>query len=332
MNPRVVVLHNRPGAAAELSETGVLDEVRDVAAALEAEGHAVEAVGVDRSDLFAVMTRLAGARDETVVFNLCEGLEGEARHEPTVAGLLDLHGVRYTGNPAPVLTCALDKRITKAILFAAGIPTPGAQVFRAVPRPEVVRDMAFPVVVKPLREDASLGVTRESFVTDAETLCRRVAHVLETFHQPALAEVYLEGREFNVAVVGSGAKAKVLPVAEICFEGYAKGEPRLVTHEGKWAAGSEDDRRTVPRCPAEVGENLKVKLETVALASYRALECRDYARLDLRLDGRGRPQVLEVNPNPDISRSAGLARAVLASGDRYEAFLDRLVEGAWTRS
>lgn len=332
--PRVVVLYNRPGPGAvpEPSDVGVLDEVADVCVALGSRGYEVEGEGVDRATLFAAVEGLAARRDETVVFNLCEGLGGQSRFEPVVAGLLELHGIRFTGNAAPSLTCALDKRIAKALLFAAGIPTPEARVYRRVPSAAAVADLAFPLVVKPLREDASLGISAESFVCTPEALVARVAYVIETLGQPALAEVYLEGREFNVAVAGTGRQARVLPVAEIAFEGYGEGEPRLVTHDAKWREGSADDRRTVPRCPASIEEKLRARLETVGLSSHRALECRDYARYDVRLDVRGDPQVIDVNPNPDLARRAGLARAVAASGEPYEDFVAQVVQWAWERA
>jgi D-alanine-D-alanine ligase len=326
-----VVLHNRPVDEGDPAEAGVLQEAGDVAAALASCGFTVETEALDRAGLLPRVAALAARRSEVVVFNLCEGLEGESRHEPLVAGLLALYGIPFTGNPAATLTCGLDKRLTKAILFAAGIPTPGGRVFRAVPKADAVRDMAFPLVVKPLREDASIGITPYAHVRTPEELCEQVGRVLEAHGQPALGEVYLEGREFNVAVVGEGRGARNLPVSEIVFEGYAEGEPRLVTHDAKWRAGSADDRRTRPQCPAEVGENTKVSVATAAVAAYRALECRDYARVDLRLDPKGRAHVLEVNPNPDISRGAGLARAVEASGDLYEDFVARVVEWAWER-
>ncbi len=332
VKPRVAVLFNRPAATPDPSDVGVLDEVEDVYAALASRGYGVERVGVDRETLFPVVADLASRRDDTVVFNLCEGIDGEARFEPIVAGLLELRGIRFTGNASASLTCALDKRVAKALLFAAGIPTPGARVYRAVPKASAVGDLAFPLVVKPLREDASLGIGADSFVRTPEALVARVAYVLEVFRQPALAEVYMEGREFNVSVVGAGRQARVLPVAEIAFEGYAEGEPRLVTHDAKWREGSADDRRTVPRCPAEIGENLRTRLETIGLSSHRALECRDYARYDVRLDAKGNPHVIDVNPNPDLSRRAGLARSVGASGDTYEDLVARIVEWAWERS
>lgn len=332
MKPGVTILYNVPHPGADASEAGVLDEVRDVEEALRASGYGVERLGLTRETLFAAFADLASRREETVAFNLCEGLDGQARFEPVVAGLMELQGIRFTGNSSATLTCALDKRVAKALLFAAGIPTPGARVFRALPRESAVRDLSFPLVVKPLREDASLGVTGESFVRDPQALCARVAHVLEHFRQPALAEVYMEGREFNVSVLGAGRQSRVLPVAEIVFDGYGAEEPRLVTHEAKWSEGSRDDRRTVPRCPAEIGENLRARLETVALSSHRALEARDYVRYDIRLDAKGNPQVIDVNPNPDFSRKAGFSRAVAASGDTYDEVAARIVGWAWSRS
>lgn len=329
---RAVVLFNRPAPVPDPSDLGVLDEVEDVCAALASRGYETERVGVDRESLLPALAALAARRGDTVVFNLCEGIGGEARFEPLVAGLLELHGIRFTGSPAASLTCALDKRIAKALLFAAGIPTPGARVYRRVPKASAVGDLSFPLLVKPLREDASLGIGAASYVCTPEELVARVAYVLETHRQPALAEVYLEGREFNVAVVGTGQQARVLPVAEIAFEGYAEGEPRIVTHDAKWREGSADDRRTVPRCPAPIGENLRARLETIGLSSHRALECRDYARYDVRLDARGNPQVIDVNPNPDLSQKAGLARSVAASGEPYEDLVARIAEWAWRRS
>lgn len=336
LKPRVAILFNRPArspgrSGPDPSDLGVLDEVADVEAALGAGGYEVERVGVDRGSLFPAISSLASRRSETVVFNLCEGIDGEARFEPLVAGLLELEGIRFTGSPAATLTCALDKRIAKALLFAAGIPTPGARVFRRVPKVDSVRDLAFPLVVKPLREDASIGISAGAFVQTPEALVDRVGYLLEQFGQPALAEVYMEGREFNVSVVGASRHARVLPVAEIAFEGYADGEPRIVTHDAKWREGSDDDRRTVPRCPAAIGENLRARLETVGLSAHRALECRDYARYDVRLDAKGNPQVIDANPNPDLSRKAGLARAVAASGDTYEDLVARILGWAWER-
>jgi len=330
LKPRVAVLYNRPDPA-DPADLGVLREAADVDAALCSAGWDSEPLAVHRDNLFATLTGLAQRRTDTVVFNLCEGLEGSSRFESTVAGLLELFGVRFTGSPSLTLAHALDKRVTKAVLTSAGVAAPASHVFREVPRPEIVQDLSYPCVVKPLREDASIGVTRASYVTGPAELQQQVSEVLTRHGQPALVEVYLRGREFNLSVTGQGKSATVLPIAEIQFEGHTRGEPHLVTHEAKWAEGSAADRGTPPRCPAEVTEPLAARLRSLALGAYRVLECRDYARVDVRLDARGRPQVLEVNPNPDIARSAGLARAVAAAGQTYEAFIAGCVEWAWKR-
>ncbi|GAB4259784.1 MAG: hypothetical protein Kow0092_08220 [Deferrisomatales bacterium] len=326
---RVVLLHNAPAEGADPSEAGVLVEVADVAAALRASGFDVEPLAVTPPSLLTDLAALARARsregDGVVVFHLCEGLAGEAWHEVTVASLLELLGLPYTGNPPRALAWCLDKRVAKAVLRGAGVPTPPARVFRTAPRPRTLERLSYPRVVKPCREDASLGVDQGALVETPEALCRRVAWCLERFRQPVLAEAYVEGREFNVSVMGEAEGARVLPLAEVRF---APGM-RLVTHAAKWRPGSEEDRGTRVVCPAQVPAVQRVRLEAAALSAYRALECRDYARVDLRLDPAGQPHVLEVNPNPDISREAGFARAAAASGQAYEALVARLV--AWAR-
>ncbi len=327
----VVILHNRPENRDEPSETGVLREVADVSAALAEAGRSVECLGADRGDLLEGLAMLQRRAREVVVCNLFEGLSGASWTEASVAGLLEALGVPYTGNRATTLNLALDKRVAKSVLQAAGVATPAGRLFRSVPERRALESLTFPRVVKPVAEDASLGVDAGAYVETAAALQERVAWVLATFHQPALCESYLPGREFNVSVVGESAGARVLPVAEIVFAEEAGGQPRLVTHDAKWQPGSPADRATVPVCPAAVGASLRVKIETVALAAYRALDCRDYARVDLRLDERGQPCVLEVNPNPDIGRDAGLARALAASGGDYSVFLNRLVGWAEAR-
>lgn len=332
LKPRVVVLSKEPAEGAGLAEASLLQQAADVTSALTSRGYEVQSRRVGRPNLFEVVAAIAQDKDSAVVFNLCGAIDGATRHEPLVAGLLDLYGVRFTGNCSAVLGSCLDKRITKALLFAAGIPTPGARVFRTTPKAEAVRDMAFPLVVKPLREDGSVGVTADSYVRTPDELCQRVEEAIRRYQQPVLGEVYLSGREFSVSITGAGQSAQALPASEIVFDGYGEDEPRLVTHDAKWKETGCDDRQARLRSPAEVGEHLKVSLTTAALAAYRALECRDYARIDLRLNHRGTPHVLEVNPNPDLSRKAEFARTVEASGDEYEDFVERLVQWAWSRA
>lgn len=331
MTPRVVVLYNEPVNTHEPSEVGVLYEVEDVVTALGSVGREVESKRVSLGTLLTALEELRERRDTAVVFNLCEGLEGHAHHEPLLAGLLELHGLRFTGSPSAALSWALNKRVAKAILRFAGVRTPDARVCSAPPTDDEIQKISFPSIVKPVREDGSAGINAESVVTTASELCARVRWVTETYRQPALVESYLPGREFNVSVIGEGPGARLLPVGEIIYEGYLPGEPRLLTHDAKWHAGSRDDVRTIPVCPATVDKPLHSRLEALALTAYQAFGCRDYARIDVRLDARGTPFVIDVNPNPDVSRGAGLALAATKAGFSYEEFINSIVEAAWTR-
>jgi D-alanine-D-alanine ligase len=331
VKPRIVVLFNKPGPAAEISDAGVLYEARDVDEALREAGYEVEQVGVCRENLWEIVTGLGKEADKIVVFNLCEGLDGVSHHEFVVAGLLDLFGVSYTGNPALTLGWCLDKGTAKAIVTAAGVPTAAGTILRHVPNGRESSGLTFPLVLKPLREDGSLGITSKSYVVNAAALRARTKEMLEEFKQPVLAEAYLPGREFNVSVIGEGESCKVLPPAEMVFEGYAPGEPQLVTHDAKWHPDSKDDLRTRPICPAELDEPLRARLFELAAKAYAALRCRDYARVDFRLDANGEPNAMDVNPNPDICRVVGLARAVNAAGMTYEQFVSGIVEAAWKR-
>ncbi len=325
-----VILYNEPVEADEPSEAGVLTEAQDVAEAARSLGWAVEVFGVSRRDLCETVDRVARVRDRAVVFNLCEGLEGAAIHEPLVPALLHLRGIRFTGSPAQALSLALQKDIVKTLLRGVGVPTPRAVVME---EPDQTWDgVPLPAVVKPVREDGSVGITTSSLVRSASELRRQVAWLVATFGQPALVEAYVPGREFNVALIGEGKALRALPVAEIVFDGFAPEEPRLVTHAAKWRPHSVDDLRTVPVCPADVGEELGRELVRVAMAACRVIGCRDYTRVDIRVDGEGTPMVIDVNPNPDVSRSAGLARAVEAAGMSYEEFVGTILEVAWTRT
>jgi D-alanine-D-alanine ligase len=331
ITPRVVVLYNDPVNDEEPSEVGVLGEVEDVVTAVQSLGRSVESVSISRETLAPVLASLEARREDTLVFNLCEGLNGQPKHEPLLAGLLEFHGIRFTGNASTTLSWALNKQVASAILRFSGVNTPESRVFRAAPDPAEVEGISFPVIVKPVREDGSLGITADAVVRTAPELRARVGWVLETYQQPALVERYLPGREFNLSVIGEGADACVLPVEEIVFKGYRPGEPRLLSHDAKWNTGSHDDVRTIPTCPALVDEELRTALASLALSAYGTFECRGYARIDTRLDTKGTPFVIDVNPNPDISRVAGLALAAKHAGFSYEEFVNTIMEAAWKR-
>jgi D-alanine-D-alanine ligase len=248
-----------------------------------------------------------------------------------VAGLIGLLGVPFTGaTPLCLATCQRKFR-TKIILEAEGLPTPAHALFTRLPLPRRI-GLSYPLIVKPVREDASGGVTRESVVHDRGALERRVAWVLKEFEQPALVEEYIDGREIHVAVMGNDPP-RTLELMEVVFQtAEGSGDPRILTYDAKWDPESRDFYNVdtaVP--PARLPRGARRRIREVAIAAYRALGCRDYARVDLRLDAEGNPYVLEVNPNPDLVAGSGFVACAEADGLTLSDVLRELVETAYRR-
>jgi len=331
----VLVLFNRAVRGEEdaefASEAGVLVSVAAFERELGARGFRVRAQGV-ADDPAEILDALAAPRPDVVV-NLCESFAGRAELEAPAVGLIELAGLPFTGAGSAALALARDKPRAKRLLAGAGIATAEAVLLRAAEELDLAPADALlaggACLVKPAGEDASLGLSRDSVVHDRSALARQVALVRARFGD-VLVERYLPGREFNVAIVADPAP-RVLPLSEIVFDRARMPFP-LVTYLGKWDPASEDCDATPVRCPAEVDPPLARELERVALLAFAEIGCRDYARVDLRLDEVGRPHVLEVNPNPDLDPEAGFARALGALGpDAYGEFLARLVRGALAR-
>jgi D-alanine-D-alanine ligase len=265
------------------------------------------------------------------VFNLCEEINGKCELEMCIAGLLELMGIPYTGSDPFALGLALNKFRVKQILRSASIPTARGFVRDPSQKPAIPRDMRFPMIVKPARQDASLGINSSSVCRDPDQLEKQIRYIHEVYEQEALVEEYLDGREFNVSVVGD-QDPEVLAISEIDFTGLPEGEPRIVSYRAKWDEECPMFGSTIPICPANLPKRLGDRIEDIALRSYRCVGCRDYARVDMRTDSRGNPFVLEVNPNPDISPNAGFARAARAAGYSYPEIILRISEAAMGRS
>ncbi|MEM2935870.1 MAG: ATP-grasp domain-containing protein, partial [Candidatus Bathyarchaeia archaeon] len=213
------------------------------------------------------------------------------------------------------------------ILAANGIPTPKYRVILS--GEEEIGDLSFPLMVKPLREDASIGICVESVVRGEAELRVRVKYIRETYRQPALVEEYIEGRELNVAILGNDPP-QVLPISEILFLNKDPDQPKLVDYQAKWVEESDAYKSTKPICPAPLPPHLRDLVASTALKAYKVLGCRDYARIDIRLRD-GVPYVLEANPNPDISIGVGFHRSLKTAGIAYEDFILRLINFALNR-
>jgi D-alanine-D-alanine ligase len=309
------------------SRGGIVCVVREIERALVEIGHEPVRLGVDIPIERSVAAVRAAGPD--VIFNLCEGFCGRSSGEVAVAGLFELLEIPYTGSDPVALALGLNKGRTKEILSYHGVATPNHVI---LPDRDFAweDDLDFPLIVKPAREDASLGITRHSVVKDLAELREQVELVTARYRQPALVEEYVNGREFNVTVIGNDPP-EVMPLSEIDFSGLPRGIPRIVTHEAKWEEESDEYKGTVAVCPARVEEETAAEIATAALAAYRLIGCRDYARVDIRLSRRKKPYVLEVNPNPDLSMDAGVVRAAKARGWDHSALVKRILEMALRR-
>jgi len=316
---RVAVLFNDDGALAHGQEKDAL-AVASVAGCADAVVAALRERGHDATRLAApgepdaLLAALRAARPD-VVFNLVESLRGDAALEAAVVALLDLSGLPFTGNGALACALSLRKPLAKALLAARGVPVAAGCVVESADDPlpdpratDPATRCPFPWIVKPSREDASHGISKESVVHDEAAARDRTRFVIERYRQPALVERFIEGRELNVGLIGSADAPELLPVAEIDFTRFPAGRPRLVTYESKWVEGSDDWNGT-PVQDAALDAPLAARVREIALSSWRALGLCGYGRVDLRLHESEGPVVLEVNPNPDLSPDAGFARA-----------------------
>lgn len=325
MRPKVAIIYNQPTFSRydvmgeQKAELGVLDAVAAVNKALgELEYPAF------RVPLLPPLEEVKKTLKELkadLIFNLFEGFDGQPKTEFMVADMLSEFKLPYTGCPGSVLALALDKAGTKAILAASGIATPQSQLLT----PDNVSrfHLTFPCIVKPVSEDASHGLSEDSVVSDSTALTRQVIVVSERFGGQALVEEFLPGREFNATVMGNTA-FNVLPISEIVYS-LPAGAPRILTFAAKWEPKSLYFDATRAVCPAQVEESQKEQIRQTTLSAYQALGCRGYARMDMRYSGTGQLNMIEVNPNPDISPGTGAARQAKASGMSYNEFIERIV-------
>ena len=293
-------------------------EVRDV---LRRRGHEVELLPVRYGD-FRWLSRV---RRADLVFNLCEGINGYARFEDFVVGTLELTGVPFTGcRTWPTAVCHR-KHVANTLLSSAGVPVPAFTLAQGNKAPA---EFPLPAIVKPAAEDASVGIDNGAVCTSKRALKRRVTQMLEQFDE-VLVQEYVAGREFNVGFVGK----RMLPIAEIRFEDLPQGTWPIVSYAAKWIPGSPEDEGTVPVCPADLSTELLQGIGQIARKAWEHMsDGEGYGRVDLRLSEDGQPYVLEVNPTPDLSSNAGLARMGRAFGWSYDDLVMQVVDEALMRS
>ncbi len=310
---RIAILFDgasRPGAAPDL----VIDETIDaVERALAADGHVVQRVAATGDGGWE---RPIGAGAFDLVFNLCEGVDGDASAEPEVIARLEMLGLPFTGASSRAASLCLRKPEVNALLADAGLPVPP---FASVARGHAPPDVGFPAICKPAAEDASIGVDQTSVVRDGGALAERVSAMHERWDE-VVVQRYVAGRELNVGMLGD----ELLPISEISFARMPAGLWPIVTYRSKWDAGSVEDVGAAPVCPADVSDALATELRRLALAAWRAIGGTGYGRVDFRVDDGGRPWILEVNANPDLAPDAGLARMAGAAGLDHATLVRRI--------
>ncbi|HTM22929.1 MAG TPA: hypothetical protein VL172_20540 [Kofleriaceae bacterium] len=331
---RVLVVYNadyEDEAASATDAKSVRDAAVGVIDGLRAIGHRVELVGVRGHDVGQLFERLR--RDPPdLVFNQCESLAGDVRNEPLLPALLELLRIPYTGAGPLAIGLCLHKERTKEVLVANGIPTPGHAVIAAPGDAERAAGLGFPLFLKLAHQDASVGIEAANVVPDRAALVARAGEMLERWREPVIAESYVDGREVNVTLLGSGPRIECLPLHEIDFSAMPDGAPHIVAYAATWDPAHPAYRGTLPVPLRAIAADAAAAIEAAAVAAFRALDLRDFGRVDLRVDAQGRPWVIDVNPNCDLSPDAGAARAARSAGIEYPQLLGRICELAWART
>lgn len=269
-----------------------------------------------------------------IVFNIAEGLRGVNR-EAHVPAICEFLGIPYSGSDPFTLSLCLDKARTKETLAFHGIPSPSFAVVRRLEDLRAAENLSLPLFVKPLHEGSSKGITDRNLCWDRTQLFRQTEFLLESYAQPVLVEEYLPGKEFTCAVLGNGDEATVLPIVGMNFDTLPKGALPIYGFDAKFVWDRPENPLDIFQCPARITTALQASIERVTLDAFRVLGCRDWARIDVRLDAAGVPNVLEVNPLPGIlpdpADNSCLPKAARAAGIGYDELIQVCLKHAAAR-
>ena len=316
-SPTVVVLHEAFAADARPDELDALLQVEETADALERLGWQVStlAVGLDAN----VWLKELESRRPDCVFNLVESLCGSGRLITFVPTLLAAADIPFTGSDADAIHLSSNKLLAKHWLTVHGIATP-AWIGSA----SAVNPKRGPWIVKSVWEHASLGLDDDSIVHGQEALAERIDHCKQQYGGEWFAERFIDGREFNVSVIDDDGEPRVLPIAEISFDEYTADKPRIVGYDAKWNSDTFEYLNT-PRIFPRLDAATSKRLKSLAKKCWRLFRLRGYARVDIRMDQRGMPWVLEINANPCLSSDAGFAAAASQAGLDFDRVIEAII-------
>ena len=317
---KIAVLHYQPTGEPEDAVVGHVEK------SLGELGHQISKIPVhDR--VFPLLEALKAAEPD-LVFNVCETFADDYRLEVNVAALMEMAKIRFTGSGTAGLLLAQDKVLTKQLLDYHEVATPAFATFDGETF-ETNGRVEFPLIVKPAKSDASIGIGRHSLVKDWDELTKRVQKIRKELNDEALAEEFIEGREVYVSVIGPPTRPDVLPIVELDFGAWKEGEPKISDREVKFGPETKDGPKL--KIARDLSPELKARIERAALLAYRALKICDYARVDFRISEKGEPFVLELNPNPYLDKESELALAAAERGISYTQLIGRIVESACVR-
>jgi D-alanine-D-alanine ligase len=323
LKPRLSPTPSREDYYAEWDDRGTIDAV---AAALSESGMVVT-VEADED----IAENLKKAQPD-MVFNIAEGINSPSR-ESQVPVICELLGIPYTGSDPFTLAACLNKARAKEVMSFHHIPTPAFQVLTHPKEP--LNGLKFPVIVKPLWEGSSMGIRDDSLVFDRSDIPSRVERIVSEYRQPAILESFLSGREFTAALLGNGEGLRVLPLVEIDFLTLPEGASRIYSYEAKWVWDTPGAPLKIFTCPAEIEREMEMAIAYLCKEAYVALGCRDWCRIDVRLDESMKPHVLELNPLPGIlpdpDENSCFPKAARAAGMSYGDLIREVVRIARAR-
>ncbi len=268
-----------------------------------------------------------------IVFNIAEGANGVSR-EAQIPAILEMLNIPYTGSDALTLATCLDKARTKEILSYYKIPNARFVIAETLSDALLV-DLKFPLIVKPVSEGSSKGIFSSSFVKDKKQLTDEAERIIIQYKQAALIEEFLPGKEFTAAVLGNGAEAEVLPIVEISYNDFPKNFVPIYSYEAKWILDTKENPLEVFSCPANVNKTLEEQIKQTVLKAYNVLRCKDWSRVDVRLDAGGTPNIIEINPLPGIlpnpEENSCFPKAARTAGINYNDMINKVLLSAAKR-
>ena len=293
-----------------LADQDTVKTAKEISTALISLGYDVTLFCVDEVSV----KKLTKNYPTDLFFNNAFGIGNIVKSESQLAKIIEMTGIPFTGATAKNIVLTTDKKATKNLLLKSNLPTPK------------IGGKKFPIFVKPIGEDCSLGITQTSVVQNNQELKNKIKELKKLYGGNVLVEEYIDGRELNVTVVGNNNSLKVLPISEIIFTQNFPGKYHIVDFDSKWKEDSKYYSQSQGMCPAILDDSVKKHIEEIAKKAFLVTKCRHFARVDMRLDRKNSPWILEVNANPGIGKGDGIIRSAKAAGFTYESFLDFLVQ------